>query len=111
MRDVFACTKCNSIYEIKRLQQQPLTQPRCKVCFASFPPSELGDWLAYERAEPEWSLSEWLGVKVSQYSVPSPREAFADLALRELRSADPVLPSSRLQKRSSFGGARVLDER
>ena len=84
MRDIFACNKCNSIYEIARLQQQPALRPRCQVCFASFPASELGDWLAYERAEPEWSIGEWLGTKASQFSYPSPRHAFVRLAQREV---------------------------
>jgi hypothetical protein len=72
MRDVFACTKCNSIYEITRLQEKPILPPRCQVCFAGFPPSELGDWLVYERAEPEWSVAEWLTDKPSQFGVPTP---------------------------------------
>jgi hypothetical protein len=67
MRDVFACTKCHSIYGITRLQQQPVLPPRCQVCFASFPPSELGDWLAYERAEPEWTVGEWLAGQTRTY--------------------------------------------
>ncbi len=110
MRDVFACTKCNAIHEITRLQQQPILPPRCQVCFASLPPSEMGDWLAYQRAEPEWSLSEWLGVEDSQYSVPSPRRAFVELAQSKMRTADPVLRPSRLQP-SSLGSTRVFDER
>jgi hypothetical protein len=57
MRDIFACNNCNSIYEITRLQQRPAAPPRCQVCFASLPTSELGDWLAYERAEQEWSVA------------------------------------------------------
>jgi hypothetical protein len=111
MRDVFACCKCNSIYEITRLRQKPVLPPYCQVCFTSFPPSELGDWLAYERAEPEWSVAEWLGVHASQFSLPSPRQAFAELAQREIRSADPALPSSRLQQLSPFGKLRTFDER
>jgi hypothetical protein len=111
MGDIFACNKCNSIYEIKRLQQQPALPPRCQVCFATFPPSELGDWLAYERAEPEWSLAEWLGVPLSQFSVPSPRQAFVELAQKEIQRADPALPTSRLQQLSSFRSDRTFDER
>jgi hypothetical protein len=42
MPDIFACGKCLSLYEISRRSQQPLVPPRCQVCFASFPPSELG---------------------------------------------------------------------
>jgi hypothetical protein len=111
MRDIFACSKCTSIYEITRRREKPLVPPRCQVCFASFPPSELGNWLAYERAEPEWTLGEWLGVQTGQFSVPSPRQAFTELAQREIRSADPALPRDRLQKLLSFGSARVFDER
>ena len=98
------------MYQITRLRQKPALLPRCQVCFASFPPSELGDWLVYERAEPEWSIAEWLGV-VSQFSVPSPRQAFAELAQREKRSADLALPYSPLQQLSSFGSSRTFDER
>jgi hypothetical protein len=111
MRDVFACCKCNSIYEITRLAEKPILPPHCQVCFASLPPSELGDWLSYERAEPEWNIAEWLGVHVSQFSVPSPRQAFAELARRELRSADPALSSSRLQQLPAFRSSRTTDER
>src|SRR5689334_20494585 len=98
MRDVFAYCKCNAIYEIKRLQQQPLTPPRCQVCFATLPPSELGDWLSYQRAEPDWSIAEWLSVRISQYSSPSPRLAFVELARREMNSAGQASPANRLRK-------------
>jgi hypothetical protein len=122
MRDIFACNKCNSIYEITRLQQQPALPPRCQVCFASFPPSELGDWLAYERAEPEWSVGEWLGGRASQFSLPSPREAFVRLVQREVRPVQrevglaqrkidivaPAQPSNRLASLSTPG---AFDER
>jgi hypothetical protein len=111
MRDVFACTKCNSIYEIKRLHQQPFVAPRCQVCFASLPPSELGDWLGYDRAEPEWGIGEWLGVQTSQFGVPSPREAFTKLAQKEMQSAASASPSSRLRSLSPSNGARLSDER
>jgi hypothetical protein len=111
MRDIFACLQCNSIYEINRHRQQPLARPHCQVCSAKFPPSELGEWLSYRRAEPEWSLSEWLGSNASQFSVPSPRPAFTALAQKIVKIAEPALPSSRLQNMSSFGGARVFDER
>lgn len=118
MRDIFACTKCNSIYEITRLQQRPALAPRCQVCFASLPPSELGDWLAYERAEPEWSVGEWFGGRASQFSVPSPREAFVRLAQREIGLAqigiDVVAaeqPSNRLQRLASPNTPGTSDER
>jgi hypothetical protein len=109
MRDVFACTKCNSIYEITRLQEKPILPPRCQVCFAGFPPSELGDWLVYERAEPEWSVAEWLTGKPSQFGVPTPHEKLAALAQRRVPILEWPLPSSRLQKQSD--STRAADER
>jgi hypothetical protein len=118
MRDIFACNKCNSIYEITRLQQRPALPPRCEVCFASFPPSELGDWLAYGRAEPELSVGEWLGGRASQFSLPSPREAFVRLVQREVGLAQrkidivaPAQPSNRLQRLASSSTPDAFDER
>jgi hypothetical protein len=110
MRDIFACNKCNSIYEITRRPEKPLVPPHCQVCFASLPPNELGEWLAYERSEPESSLGEWLGVQTSQFNVPAPRQAFIELTQREIQSAAPALSSARLRTISSFGTARALDE-
>lgn len=110
-RDVFACCKCNSIYEITRLQQKPVLPPRCEVCFATFPPYELGDWLVYGRAEPEWSVAEWLGVDISQFTLPSPRQAFAELAQKEIQRAESAVPASRAQQLPSFASARTFDER
>ena len=60
MRDIFACRECQSIYEITRVSQPPVLPPFCRNCGCKFPPSELGDWLAYERAEPEWTVDAWL---------------------------------------------------
>ena len=111
MRDIFACSKCRSIYEITRLKHQPTLPPRCQVCFASFPFSELGDWLVYERAEPEWTVGEWLTGETSQFSLPSPHQTLARLAHRKIPSADPTLPSSRLPKLSAFSHPSVFDER
>jgi hypothetical protein len=111
MRDIFACSKCLSIYEITPVRQKPALPPRCQVCFASFPPSELGDWLSYERAEPEWSVAEWLTGQTSQFSVPSPHQKLAALAQRRVATADWPLPSSRLQKPSPIATARGFDER
>jgi hypothetical protein len=110
MRDIFACSKCLSIYEITRLGQKTVLPPRCQVCFDSFPPSELGDWLGYERAEPEWSVAEWLTGQTSQFSVPSPYQKLAALSQR-IAAADWPSPSSRLQKLSSVAGGRAFDER
>src|SRR5690242_14192835 len=103
MRDVFACTKCHSIYEITRLQQQPVLPPRCQVCFASFPPSELSDWLAFERAEPEWTVGEWLAGQTSQFSVPSPHQRIAALAKRRVPTTDWPLQS---RSQNPFDSAR-----
>jgi hypothetical protein len=113
MRDILACNKCNSIYEITRLQQQPALPPRCEVCFASFPPSELGDWVAYGRAK-----REWLGGRASQFSLLSPREAFVRVVQREVGLAQrkidivaPAQPSNRLQRLASSSTPDAFDER
>jgi hypothetical protein len=108
MRDIFACSTCHSIYEIARLRLQPAAPPRCQVCSADFPPSELGDWLAYDRAEPEWTVSEWLTGKPGSW--PPLRRPQDALQLRP-KIAEPAMPSGRLQKLASFGSARMLDER
>jgi hypothetical protein len=110
MRDVFACIKCQSIYEITRHRRQPLAGPRCEVCHAQFPPNELGDWLSYQRAEPEWTVGEWLGVH-TQFSRSSSHQAFAGPAQRRISSIDRSLPSSRLRKPSSIDSPRAIDER
>jgi hypothetical protein len=60
MRDIFACRECQSIYEITRVSEPPVLTQFCRNCGCKFPPSELGDWLAYERAEPEWTVDAWL---------------------------------------------------
>jgi hypothetical protein len=60
MRDIFACRECQSIYEITRVSEPPVLTPFCRNCGCKFPPNELGDWLAYERAEPEWTVDAWL---------------------------------------------------
>jgi hypothetical protein len=101
MRDVFSCSKCHSIYEIKRQQHRPDLPPRCQVCFASFPPSELGDWLSYERAEPESSVGEWLTGQPGLFALASPSQKL---------TIDP-LPSTASQKFSSLGNGRASDER
>lgn len=109
MRDVFACTKCHSIYEITRVTEKPVLPSRCQVCFAGFPPRELGDWLVYERAEPEWSVAEWLTGQASQFSLPSPHQRLTALPQRRVPTSEWPLPSLRLQRRSD--GARTSDER
>jgi hypothetical protein len=97
MRDIFACSKCLSIYEITRLAQKPTLPPRCQVCLATLPPSELGDWLSYERAEPEWSVAEWLTGQTGQFSASSPHQRLGALAQKRVPTADWPLSSSRLQ--------------
>jgi hypothetical protein len=110
MRDIFACLQCHSIYAINRHQQQPLARPRCKVCFANFPPKEMGDWLAYERAEPEWTVREWLSGQDRRFNLPSPDQKLAAMAQRRIEIADSAPPSSRLQKvQSPFLRGRTLE--
>jgi hypothetical protein len=112
MRDVFACIKCQSIYEITRHRQQPLARPRCQVCHAQFPPNELGDWLSYQRAEPEWTVGKWLASQqTGQLSVSSRDQRPAALAQRRVPTSEWLLPSSRLQKGSLVAGAGAFDER
>ena len=60
MLDIFACRECHAIYTICRLPQPPTAQPCCQFCGSKFPPSELGEWLAYQHAEPEWTVKAWL---------------------------------------------------
>jgi hypothetical protein len=99
MRDVFACIKCLSIYEITRHRRQPLARPRCQVCHAPFPPSELGDWLSYQRAEPEWRVGEWLGVHASQFSRPSPDKRGAALVQRRVPTSEwPLMPAANARR-------------
>jgi hypothetical protein len=60
MPDIFACRECRAVYTIIRLLEPPTAPPRCEVCGSYFPPRELGEWLAYQRAEPEWNVKAWL---------------------------------------------------
>jgi hypothetical protein len=92
MRDVFACLQCHSIYEINRHRQQPLARPRCQVCQAKFPPSELGDWLSYQRAEPEWTVAEWLTGQTGRFSLLPPHQKLNGLAHRKTQTIDPAQP-------------------
>ena len=59
IQDLFACRQCHAIYAITRLRQPPISAPSCMNCGNKFPPSELGDWLAYERVESESIVDEW----------------------------------------------------
>ena len=55
------CFVCPTrIYFITRLPQSPNAPSACEVCGSKFPPCELGEWLTYQRAEPEWTVNEWL---------------------------------------------------
>jgi hypothetical protein len=60
MSDIFACRDCHAVYSIVRLQKPPTAPSRCEVCGSQFPPMELGEWLAYQHAEPEWTVQTWL---------------------------------------------------
>ena len=60
MSDIFACRECRAVYTIIRLLEPPTAPPQCEVCGSKFPPRELGEWLAYQHAEPEWNVKAWL---------------------------------------------------
>jgi hypothetical protein len=60
MSDIFACRECRAVYTITRLPEPPTAPPHCEVCGSKFPPRELGEWLAYQHAEPEWNVKAWL---------------------------------------------------
>jgi hypothetical protein len=60
MPDIFACRECRAVYTIIRLLEPPAAPPHCEVCGSKFPPRELGEWLAYQHAEPEWNVKAWL---------------------------------------------------
>lgn len=60
MVDVFACQECHAVYALTRHQQPPNAAPFCESCGNKFPPKELGEWLTYERAEPERTVNQWL---------------------------------------------------
>jgi hypothetical protein len=91
MRDIFACRECQSIYEITRVSQPPVLTPFCRNCGCKFPPSELGDWLAYERAEPEWTVDAWLrGALEVPHNVRHDEIAPLELATEQISSARRV---------------------
>jgi hypothetical protein len=50
--DLFSCPKCKAKYAIIRRQAPPDEPPACDVCPQKFPPTEHGDWLTYQRADP-----------------------------------------------------------
>jgi hypothetical protein len=60
MSDIFACRECHAVYTISRQQQPPTAPSRCEICGSTFPPMELGEWLLYQHAEPEWNVQAWL---------------------------------------------------
>jgi hypothetical protein len=105
MRDLFACRDCHAIYAITRRQQPPHLAPSCSNCGCKFPPNELGDWLTYERAEPEWTVGEWLkspsqiqstadqsNNRGPNQSVPEPTSQGEELSVNSL------MPSGRMRK-------------
>jgi hypothetical protein len=110
MRDIFACRECQSIYEITRVSQPPVLTPFCRNCGCKFPPSELGDWLAYERAEPEWTVDAWLRgapevphnvrhdeiAQLNKYQAPGEFQANTPVA------AAATTPSARLRRLAPF---------
>jgi hypothetical protein len=114
MRDIFACRECQSIYEITRVSEPPVLTQFCRNCGCKFPPSELGDWLAYERAEPEWTVDAWLrGApeipshvsydKIVALNPPLNKyQAPGEFQPRTPVAADATLPSARLRRLAPF---------
>jgi hypothetical protein len=110
MRDIFACRECQSIYEITRVSEPPVLAPFCRNCGCKFPPSELGDWLAYERAEPEWTVDAWLRgapeiphhVSYDQIVAPGAFQPSTPVAAEATMAAQATLPSARLRRLAPF---------
>jgi hypothetical protein len=118
MRDIFACRECQSIYEITRVSQPPVLTPFCRDCGCKFPPSELGDWLAYERAEPERTVDAWLrGAPEIPHEIPhnvrydqiaplnpplSKYQAPGKFQPSTPVTADAPMPSARLRRLAPF---------
>jgi hypothetical protein len=110
MRDIFACRECQSIYEITRVSEPPVLTQFCRNCGCKFPPSELGDWLAYERAEPEWSVDAWLrgapevphNVRHDEIAQLNKYQAPGEFQPRTPVAADATLPSARLRRLAPF---------
>jgi hypothetical protein len=50
--DLFTCPKCPAKYAIIRRQVPPTEPPACEACGQKFLPTESGDWLTYQRADP-----------------------------------------------------------
>jgi hypothetical protein len=50
--NLFSCPKCKTKYAIIRRQSPPPKPPACEVCDEKFIPTEYGDWLTYQRADP-----------------------------------------------------------
>jgi len=52
--EFFSCPnpKCKAKYAIIRRQSPPETKPACEACGQKFVPTEHGDWLTYQRADP-----------------------------------------------------------
>jgi hypothetical protein len=109
MQDLFACRQCHAIFAITLVRQAPALPPFCRNCGSRFPPTELGDWLAYERAEPEWTVSEWLRGPPRQQShvsrtVDSTSGPFVGkpAGRGEAPIANAMTPSGRIQKLAGF---------
>jgi hypothetical protein len=111
MQDLFACRDCHAIYAITRVRQAPISPPFCQNCSCKFPPSELGDWLVYERAEPEWAVDAWLredletseNVRRAEDLSHTTDHAIGDLRANSTQiAAESTVPSTRLQKLAPF---------
>jgi hypothetical protein len=110
MRDIFACRECQSIYEITRVSEPPVLTPFCRNCGCKFPPSELGDWLAYERAEPEWTVDAWLrgapeiphNIRYDEIAPLNKYQAPSEFQPSTPAAAQAALPSARLRRLAPF---------
>jgi hypothetical protein len=50
--DLFSCPDCKAKHAIIRRQAPPDEPPVCEVCDGPFQPTDGGDWLTYQRADP-----------------------------------------------------------
>jgi hypothetical protein len=50
--DLFSCPDCKAKYAIIRRQAPPDEPPVCEACDGPFQPTDGGDWLTYQRADP-----------------------------------------------------------
>lgn len=96
MVDIFACRKCHAVYALTRHQHPPDLAPFCDVCNSAFPPKELGEWLTYQRAEPEDTVKAWLTSAPNVPSVPNVQSTPSAPSTANASRTSVALPSARL---------------